>query len=147
MSVVQDAWTQFKTQVQADTTLSAYITTFRFTRQEYQFSQNLFPIFVAFPISIVESVEGWVGVPKQKIVNLVVQVSAKVMKSDGEALETEILKADELAKNAVEANLQLTNKATIADVSDSSPAFLEKNVGDTTFTINIKVPRFTAGSR
>ena len=145
MSVQRDAWTALKSQMSGDTALAAYTKRFKFNRQEEIFQAGFFPILVVFPISIVN--EEYIGIPKQKIAKLTINVFGKVASESGDTLEEEMLHYDELIKNAIEKNLQLTDKAIICNIGDSELAYLDKEHAETNFRIVITLPRFTAGSR
>jgi len=145
MSVQRDAWTALKTQVAADTTVAAYVKRFKWNRQEEVFKQGSFPLLVAFPISVTE--EEYIGIPKQKTAKLIINTFCKVYSPVGDTLETEMLHFDEMVKNAVEKNLQLTDKALICHIGDSTFAYLDKEYAEANFQIIIRLPRFTAGLR
>ena len=145
MSVQKSAWTALKSQVSGDTTLAAYVKRFKFNRQEEVFKKADFPLVIMFPLSITE--EEYIGIPKQKITKLTINVFGKVTSEKGDTLEDEMLTIDELIKNAVEKNLQITDKAIICNIGNSEFAYLDKEYAETNFQIVITLPRFTAGSR
>ena len=145
MSVQIDAWTALKTQMQADTTLAAYVKRFKFNRQEEIFKQAFFPLLIAYPLTITE--EEYIGIPKQKITKMNITVFCKVYNPSGDLLENNMLIFDALAKNSIESNLQLTDKALICNIGDSTFSYLDKEYAESNFSIDITLPRFTAGSR
>ena len=145
MSVEQDIWTQFKTQLQADSTLSSYVTTFKFNNQPQAFDPQSYPICHCYNVRTED--EEFIGVPKKKLVKLIISCSGKARGENGDNLETEILKFDEYLKNAVESNLQLSGKATITKIGDSVFTPLDRTILETKFEIIATSQRFTAGSR
>ena len=144
MATIQDVWTKFKSELQ-ERMSTGYVRTWKFNRLKAQFTESQFPVVVAYPSSIDK--EEYVAMPKQKIVNLIVTCSGKVMSTDGDALETEILKMDEYLKNALEADLQWDSGITIVNIGQSRFNLIEDTVGETTFDFIIATNKFTAGSR
>lgn len=145
MSIQQDAWSAFKTQVGGDTTLTAYKKRYKWNRQEEIFKPGDFPLLIAFPINTVT--EEHIGIPKQKLVDLKINIFCKVHSPSGDTLESEMLKFDEIVKNAIEKDLLLGGKAIDIKVGDSEFAYLDKEYAESNFRVDIKLPRFTAGSR
>lgn len=145
MSIQQDAWTQFKTQVGGDTTLLAYVKKFKFNRQEEIFKKADFPLLVAFPVRTTE--EEPIGIPKQRLVKLRINVFAKVCHPSGDTIESELLKFDEYVKNAIEKDVLLAYKTINVFIGDSEFSYLDKEYAESNFTVDLYLPRFTAGSR
>ncbi len=141
-SVEQLLWSTFKTKMQADVTLAAYISKWKFNREANILSESKFPLLKAW---IADTSEDWKGVPKSKIVRCRVVIHA-IVKS-GTDVETEKLKADEYIKNAVEADMTFAGGVTMNIVGDT----IFRNLDDTTVEIFIEVEimsnRFTAGER
>lgn len=143
---VGSAWTAFKNQLQNDSALSSYVHTFKFNRQEYNFTNRKdFPLVICFPEDVIKEVV--VSMPKRKLASLTVNVYGKLYGIKGDDIEDALIAYDELLKNAIEKDLTLSNTATELNVSESKFSFLDKEVAEVHFTVELLVKRFVMGSR
>jgi hypothetical protein len=143
--VERDGWSQFKTQLQADVNLAAYVTKFKFNRIAEQVQENAFPLLVAFVSKAID--EEYSTVPLRKFTTLQIIVSGKI-KSSGDTVESELLKFDEYIKNAIESDIQLGGKGTIVHMGDSEFNYLnDDGIAEVNITVNLKLVQFLAGSR
>ncbi|MEO0206591.1 MAG: hypothetical protein ABIL22_07960 [candidate division WOR-3 bacterium] len=143
--VQRDAWTGLKTQLLNDSSLSAYVKKFKWSSREEVFTLENFPLLIVYPIRTEDDI--YRGVPKYKNVNLIISVNAKVFIQDENSMFSEILKFDEMVKNAIEKNIQLSSNCTIANIGPSEFRLLDKEVVESQFTVIITTKRFTAGNR
>ena len=145
MGKVLDAWKQFKTQLSTDTALLAIVKKWKFNRMEEQFLTSDFGLIIAYPLQI--PAESFIAVPKQKMVDLTIQVFGKVYNTSGDLLEENILSMDEKIKNAIEKDLTLSGKGTISNIGLSSFNILGEGYAETSFQCIITSLRFTVGAR
>jgi hypothetical protein len=125
--------------------VAGYVTTYKFNRTKEQFVTGQFPLVCAYPSNI--ATEEYIAMPKQKIVTFAITLSGKVTANDGDTLENEILKMDEYLKNALETDLQWSQKITIVNIGTSRFQVLEDLIGETTFDVIISTGKFTVGTR
>lgn len=148
MGVELAAWTAFKAQLTGDTALATYTNSFKFNRQAKTFNVGDMPILLAYPSS--DSDDNFLGgMPKRKFVNLDVEVFGKchLTTSDADDLENAIITYNELIKNAIEKDLQLSDNANIVNVGNSVFSWLSDYEAEVKIVVKIQSKRFVAGSR
>lgn len=138
------AWQYFKDTMQADTDLDAYIETWKFNRTQEQFTESLCPLFVAYIDSLEQG--QYLGVPKQRTDTLLVKVSGKVASSNDDA-DTELLKMDEMIRNALEKTLQLAPAWFTVSIGNSTFVWMNDQIQEVNIDVRLQLPRFTSGTR
>jgi hypothetical protein len=144
MAYELDCWTAFKAALQADTTLSAYVKTWRLFRTAQIFQPIQHPVLMAWPESIPS--DAYISFPKRKKVELNIVLTG-IVQGVGDAVEDELLHFDAMVKNAMEADIRLGGKATIANCSTSTFRGLSEGVTAFQFVATLTLPFLTAGAR
>lgn len=145
MSVQQDIWTQFKTQVSGNATLAAYVSTFKFNNQPAILDNSAYPMVHCFVTKIENEIHQ--AIPKRKFIDMRISCAGKIKNETPDNVLGEVLKLDEYIKNAIESNLTLSGKATFINIGDSEIRYLDDKFAESVFEVIIKSPLFTAGSR
>lgn len=148
MSIERDAWSAFKSQIETDANLSAYVSTYYYGNKEKTFNQDAYPLLHINIDSVSEELDAsYVAIPKKKQTHLIISIGCKVWNSNPEDLILASLELDELIRNAIEAILQLGGAANIVRTGDTIFAQLSDDAREGVIDIDIETPRFTAGSR
>lgn len=145
--ILRNPWAAFKTQMEANATLDAYVERFIWSREpDIKFDKNI-PFIQAW-IADDPQEEPFDAFPKRKEDVLIITGHMKVKADTAVLLETELLKANEMISNALGSDLTLSGTGRIIQ----PPAFSYKNldsevgrIGQTSFTIPILTKRYEAG--
>lgn len=143
-AIERTLWATFKTKMQADTYLAAYIQKWKFDKAGSILAESKCPVFKSW---ILDTSEDWKGIPKSKIVRCRIAIHGLVKVKDSVALETEKLKFDEYVKNAIEADMTFAGGVTMAIVGDTILNNLDDSTAEIGITCEILSKRFTAGQR
>ena len=148
MSVETDAWTAFKTQLQANTALASYVNVFKFNRQAKTFNTGDMPILLAY-LSTETDEDFLGGMPKRKFAKINIEVHGKchLTTTDPDDLETELLVFNALIKNAIESDLQMSDSINLVKVGSSVFGWLSDTEAEVRINVSIQTKRFEAGSR
>lgn len=140
----RDLWSTFKTKMEADTFLTSYITTWKWTKEAIIISDAKCPLVKGW---ITDIQDEWIGVPKRKYFLMNIELHGLVKVKDPDDLETEKLKMSEYLKNALEADLEFAGGSTINYVGFSPFRNLDNTTAEISVGVQLMSKIFTAGQR
>jgi hypothetical protein len=148
MSVAQDAWDLFKTTIQADIVLAAYVEQWKLERIKHNDDVLVYPKLEAYVDRIERNT--YVGVPKQRMDTMVISIIGKIKSALDDSVpdfETALIAYDEAICNALEKFITLSGGWNNAEYGDSLLTYVNDDYAQIQMELKLTLPRFTAGER
>lgn len=145
MSISQDMWTNYKTAIQGNAALNAFNKTFKFGNKHEQYNPNSLPLIHSSLLGVVDDSIQEIPTTYQQTLNI--SVSIKISNNNPDTLMDKILEGEELIKNALCADLTLSGSAEILRFTDSEFQYLDNDVLEDNFEVNISSIRYAKQGR